>query len=75
MTTKPKTRKPAAKPATPGEFASLPYDGMTAVIPKMIARLRFLEADCRYHAAIGDQFLKHVALEICHGAVTILEIP
>ena len=74
MTTKPKTRKPAAKPATPGEFASLPYDGMTAVIPKMIARLRFLEADCRYHAAIGDQFQTRCSRDR-HGAVTILEIP
>ena len=64
MTTKPKTRKPAAKPATPGEFASLPYDHTTASIPKMSARLRFLEADCGYHVAIGHRFRKHVALDI-----------
>ena len=56
MTTKPKTGKPAAKPATPGEFASLPYDGMTASIPKLSARLRFLEADCVYNAAIAPRF-------------------
>ena len=72
MPIKPKSRKATAKTATPGECASLPYDHMTpydhttAVIHKMIARLRFLEADCRYHAAIGDQFLEHVALDIRH---------
>ncbi len=67
MTTKPKTGKPAAKPATPGEFASLPYDGMTASIPKLTARLRFLEADCVYNAAIAPpDFPKHIALDIRH---------
>ena len=55
MTTKPKTRKaPAAKPAIPEELLSLPYDSETANIPKMIARLRFLEAHSRYHEAICD---------------------
>jgi hypothetical protein len=53
MTTRLKTRKPATKPATPETFGSLPYDASTASIPKLIARLRFLEADCQYHAVIG----------------------
>jgi hypothetical protein len=68
MTTKPKTRKaPAAKPATPGEFASLPFDRTTASIRKLIARLHFLEADCRYTAALTPpDFPKHGALDIRH---------
>jgi hypothetical protein len=68
MTTRPKSRRaPAAKTATP-EFVYLPYDGTTANIPKLIARLRFLEADCRYHAAIcdPDPSVRHVALDIRH---------
>jgi hypothetical protein len=47
MTTKPRSRKAAAaKPAASEKFISLPYDHMTTSIPKLIARLRFLEADC-----------------------------
>ena len=33
----------------------------------MIARLRFLEADCRYHTAICDPVAKSVALNIRHS--------
>ena len=33
----------------------------------MIARLRFLEADCRYHSAICDPVAKSVALNIRHS--------
>ena len=63
--TKPRSRKPAAKAAVPGEFASLPYDGARASIPKLIARPRFLEADCQYHAAIGaPSWSKAVAQEL-----------
>jgi hypothetical protein len=54
MTTRWKTRTaPAAKPATPEAFESLPYDGTTADIRKMIARVHFLEAEGRYHAVIA----------------------
>ena len=58
MTTKPKTRKaPRYRPARPAtdeeKFTALFYDASTASIPKLIARLRFLEADCRYCAAIA----------------------
>jgi len=42
----------------------LPYDGMTASIPKLIARLRFLEAHSRYHEAICPPELRHVAPNI-----------
>jgi hypothetical protein len=66
MTTKPKTRKPAAKTVTPEEFVSLPYDRTTADIRKMIARLRFLEADLRYHAEICDQDMRHLVPNIRH---------
>jgi hypothetical protein len=63
MTTKTRTRKaPAAKIPSPEGFPSLPCDSTTG-IRKLIARMRFLEADCRYHAAICDQSpnVKHVA--------------
>jgi len=41
---------------------------MTASIPKLTARLRFLEADCRSHAAICDPGpnARHVALNVRH---------
>jgi hypothetical protein len=39
---------------------------MITNISKLIARLRFLEADCRYHAAICDPSMKHVALNVRH---------
>ena len=42
----------------------MPYDGMTASIPKLIARLRFLEAHSRYHEAICPPELRHVAPNI-----------
>jgi hypothetical protein len=63
MTTRQKTRKaPAAKPTAAEEFTAMFYDGTTASIPKLIARLRFLEADCRYGAAItAPEWPKHVA--------------
>ena len=35
------------------EFESWPYDDVTASIPKLIARVHFLEAECRYHAVIA----------------------
>lgn len=58
MTTKPKTRKPAAaKTVAP---ALKPYDYFEANrekfendIPKLIARWHFLEADRRYHDALS----------------------
>jgi hypothetical protein len=68
MTTKTRTRKaPAAKIPSPQGFPSLPCDSTTG-IRKLIARMRFLEADCRYHVAICDQSpnVKHVALNIRH---------
>ena len=66
MTTKPKTRKtPAPKPAAPEEHFSAPFDHTTNNISKLIARLRFLEADCRYHAAICPS-AKDAALNIRH---------
>jgi hypothetical protein len=47
MTTKPKTHAaPAAKAAVPEEPISAPFDNTTNNISKLIARLRFLEADC-----------------------------
>jgi hypothetical protein len=66
MTTKPRSRKPSTKTATPAEFASLPYDGMTASIPKLIACLRFIAADCRSDAAICDPGpnARHAALNV-----------
>jgi hypothetical protein len=68
MTTKPKTPiAPAAKAAAPaGEFFSAPFDIATNNISKLIARLLFLEAECRYYAAICDPALKGVALNIRH---------
>ena len=35
------------------EFESWPYDGVTASIPELFARVHFLEAECRYHAVIA----------------------
>jgi hypothetical protein len=64
MTTKPKTRKAPVKPAASKEILSAPFDVATGSISKLIARLRFLEADCRYHAAICDPSVKSVALNI-----------
>ena len=65
MTTKPKTRTAPAPTATaPEEIISAPFDNTTNNISKLIARLRFLEADCRYHAAIGDQKTRGVALNV-----------
>jgi hypothetical protein len=68
MTTKPKTRTAPAATATaaPEAPASAPFDSTTNNISKFIARLRFLEADCRYHAAIGDQKARSVALNSRH---------
>jgi hypothetical protein len=66
MTTKPKTRKAPVKPAASKEILSAPFDVATGSISKLIARLRFLEADCRYHAAICDPSVKSVALNIRH---------
>jgi hypothetical protein len=67
MTTRPKTRKaPAAKATAPEEILSAPFDVATNNISKLIARLRFLEADCRYHAAIDDPSAKSVALNVRH---------
>jgi len=64
----PQTRTtPAAKTITCEEPLSAPFDHETASIPKMIARLRFLEADCRYHTAICDPVAKSVALNIRHS--------
>ena len=67
MTTRSKTRKPAAKPAMHETFGSLPYDASTASIPKLIARLRFLEADCQYNAAVFDPVMRHVVLNNRHS--------
>ena len=67
MTTKPKTRTAPAQTATaPEEPVSAPFDIATNNIRKLIARLRFLEADCRYHAAIGDQKERRTALNSRH---------
>jgi len=64
----PQTRTtPAAKTITCEEPLSAPFDHETASIPKMIARLRFLEADCRYHTAICEPVAKSVALNIRHS--------
>jgi hypothetical protein len=64
MTTKPKIQKAAApKAAAPEEPI---FDITTNDVSKLIARLRFLEADCRYHAAIGNPSAKDVALNIRH---------
>jgi hypothetical protein len=53
MTTRPKTHKaPTAKPAMHETFGSLLYDASTASIPKLIARLRFLE-DCAFWKLIA----------------------
>jgi len=51
----------------PEEFESLPYDASTASIPKLIARLRFLEADCQYHAAVCDPVMRQVVLNNHHS--------
>ena len=69
MTTRSKTRKaPAAKPATAEEeFKAMFYDGATASIPKLIARLRFLDADCQYHAAVCDPGIRQVVLNNRHS--------
>ncbi len=77
MTTRWKTRTaPAAKPATPEAFESLPYDGTTADIRKMIARVHFLEAEGRYHAVIAgpdrDRHWKEIDAIIQRLAVDVL---
>jgi hypothetical protein len=68
MTTKPKARTaPAATvTAAPEEPHTPPFDVSTDNIRKLIARLRFLEADCRYHAVIGDQIERRSALNSRH---------
>jgi hypothetical protein len=67
MTTRSKTRKaPTAKPAMHETFGSLPYDASTASISKLIARLRFLEADCQYNAAVCDPVMRLVVLNNRH---------
>ena len=62
MTTKPKTRKPAPKTTrrAPAPKAAIEPNGdyfhlATASISKLIARLRFLEAECRYHDEMSDE--------------------
>jgi len=52
-------------PARGIPFLALRCEGQHS---KLIARLRFLEADCRYHAAICDPSpnLRHVALNVRH---------
>ena len=67
MTTKPRSRKPAAKAAVPGEFASLPYDGARASIPKLIARPRFLEADWHITRRSAPRLGRKPLLKSCIG--------
>jgi hypothetical protein len=50
-----KTRKASAPKATPPEeIISAPFDVTINNLSNLIARLRFLEADRRYHAAICE---------------------
>ena len=64
MTTKPKTREaPAAGTARPNEPLSSPY---VSDLHKVIARLHFLEADSRYHAALSAPVARSTVLKTDH---------